>query len=52
MLSLGARKLTSDQAVALVEIFCSTPFSGEPRHLRRIRLLAGYEAARGAGTQS
>jgi len=50
VLSLAARKLTSDQAAALVDIFCSTPFSGDERHLRRIRLLADYERVRDGST--
>jgi ribose 5-phosphate isomerase B len=43
VLSLGARMLTRDEAVRLVEIFLSTGFSGEQRHARRIELLAEYE---------
>ena len=49
VLSLGARKLSRDQAAALVDVFCSTPFSGDERHLRRIRLLSDYEQARNGG---
>lgn len=48
VLSLGARLVPPDRAVALVEIFCTTPFSGDERHLRRIRLLAAYERSRDA----
>jgi ribose 5-phosphate isomerase B len=46
VLSLGARKLTPEQAAAMVEVFCSTPFSGDPRHARRIRQLTDYERSR------
>jgi ribose 5-phosphate isomerase B len=30
--------------VRFVEIFLATPFSEDPRHIRRIDLLAKYEA--------
>ena len=46
VLSLGARMLSPDEAAALVEIFCSTPFSDEERHRRRIALLSDYERSR------
>jgi ribose 5-phosphate isomerase B len=46
VLSLGARQHSPDDAVALVEAFLAEPFSGDPRHQRRIDQLAAYEAAR------
>ncbi len=46
VLSLGARLLSPDLAAGLVEIFCSTPFSGDARHRRRIDLLTAYERSR------
>jgi len=46
VLSLGARLLSPEQAATLVEIFCSTPFSGDDRHRRRIALLTAYEQSR------
>lgn len=49
VLSLGARMVTLEQAARLVGIFCSTPFSGDERHVRRIRLLADYERTRDGG---
>jgi len=52
VLSLGARTVTLEQATRLVEIFCVTPFSGDERHVRRIRLLTDYERARDAGRSS
>jgi ribose 5-phosphate isomerase B len=44
VMSLGARMIDEALALRLVEIFVTTPFSGEPRHLRRIEQLAEYEA--------
>jgi ribose 5-phosphate isomerase B len=46
VLSLGARQHSPDDAVALVEAFLAEPFSGDPRHQRRIDQMAAYEAAR------
>jgi ribose 5-phosphate isomerase B len=45
VISIGARMHTEEEALELVRIFLSTPFSGDPRHARRIQLLADYEAA-------
>jgi ribose 5-phosphate isomerase B len=50
VISIGARMHTEEEALAMVRIFLSTPFSGDPRHARRIRLLADYEAARKAAS--
>jgi ribose 5-phosphate isomerase B len=44
VVSLGARMLDPDDAVRFVEIFLGTPFSGEERHRRRLRMLDAYEA--------
>jgi ribose 5-phosphate isomerase B len=46
VLSIGARQHSPDEAVALVEAFLAEPFSGDPRHQRRIDLLSAYEASR------
>lgn len=43
VLSIGARTIAEDEALRFVEIFVSTPFSGDARHLRRITQLAAYE---------
>jgi ribose 5-phosphate isomerase B len=48
VISIGARMHTEEEALQMVRIFLSTPFSGDPRHARRIQLLADYEAARNA----
>jgi ribose 5-phosphate isomerase B len=43
VISLGAREHTLDEATSFVEAFLATPFSGDPRHARRIGQLATYE---------
>jgi ribose 5-phosphate isomerase B len=43
VLSLGARMYTIDEAVGFAKIFVSTPFSGEPRHARRLAEVTDYE---------
>jgi ribose 5-phosphate isomerase B len=45
VLSLGARMYDEDTAVRFAEIFLATPFSGAARHVRRLALLADYEAS-------
>ena len=44
--SIGAREHTPEEAVAFVDAFLSTSFSGNPRHQRRIDQLAEYERTR------
>jgi len=46
VVSIGARQHSPDQAVVLVDTFIAEPFSGDPRHQRRIDLLTAYEAGR------
>ena len=46
VLSLGAREHTLDDATSFAEAFMTTPFSGNPRHARRIAQLAEYERTR------
>ena len=46
VLGVGARQHTLDEATAMAEAFLTTPFSGNPRHARRIAQVAEYESAR------
>lgn len=46
IVAVGARQHTLDEATALVEVFLTTPFSGNPRHARRITQVAEYEQGR------
>jgi ribose 5-phosphate isomerase B len=43
VLGIGGRMHTTDEAVAIADAFVAEPFSGDPRHQRRIDLLAAYE---------
>ena len=47
VISIGARMHTEEQALEMVRLFLATPFSGNERHARRIRLMAEYEERRG-----
>ena len=44
VLSIGARMTTVEQARSIVRVFLGTPFSGDPRHSRRIAMVSAYEA--------
>ncbi|MEH0936005.1 ribose-5-phosphate isomerase [Micromonospora psammae] len=46
IVAVGARQHTLDEATAIVEAFLTTPFSGNPRHGRRIAQMAEYERTR------
>lgn len=46
VISIGARMHTEEEALEIVRLFLATPFSGDPRHARRIGLLADYEKNR------
>jgi ribose 5-phosphate isomerase B len=43
VIGIGARMHTQEEALEMVRLFLATPFSGDPRHARRIELLADYE---------
>jgi ribose 5-phosphate isomerase B len=45
VLSLGARMYAEADAVRFVEVFLSTPFSGDARHVRRLAQVGAYEAS-------
>jgi ribose 5-phosphate isomerase B len=45
VVSVGARMHSLDEAIRLVERFLTTPFSGDERHARRIRMLEHYEGS-------
>ena len=40
VISIGARMTTVEQARSMVEVFLATPFSGDPRHVRRIAMVS------------
>ncbi|MGP4085239.1 ribose-5-phosphate isomerase [Streptomyces sp. KR55] len=46
ILSIGARMHSVMEATHLVEVFLKTPFSEDPRHIRRIGMLTDYEQQR------
>jgi len=52
VISIGARMNTPEEALAMVRLFLSTPFSGDERHARRIGQLARYEESRTPPTAS
>lgn len=43
ILSLGARQYSIDDAVSFALAFVGTPFSQDPRHVRRLEMIAEYE---------
>jgi ribose 5-phosphate isomerase B len=43
VLSLGARMYSVEDAIRFAGVFLSTPFSGEPRHSRRLAMITDYE---------
>jgi ribose 5-phosphate isomerase B len=43
VISVGGRMHAVEDMVRFVEVFLTTPFSGDERHVRRIRMLADYE---------
>ena len=45
VIALGARMHTQDEAFALIALALETPFSGDPRHLRRIAQVTSFEVS-------
>src|SRR6476646_7042785 len=43
VVAVGARMHPAEEAISFVEAFLAEPFSGDPRHERRIAELASYE---------
>ncbi|WP_167142469.1 ribose-5-phosphate isomerase [Canibacter zhoujuaniae] len=43
VISIGARQHTAEEAIALIDRFIATSFSGDERHVRRIGQLGEYE---------
>ena len=46
VVSVGGRMHSLDDMTSFVEVFLSTPFSGDERHVRRIAQMASYETTR------
>ena len=44
VISIGARNHPEADALRFVDLFVSTPFSEDPRHVRRIAMLTEYES--------
>lgn len=44
VVSVGGRMHHTEEALAIVDAFLATPFSGDERHLRRITQVSAYEA--------
>jgi ribose 5-phosphate isomerase B len=47
VVSVGGRMHTLDELTRFVEVFLTTPFTGEERHVRRIGQLSTYETGGG-----
>jgi len=45
LVAIGGRMHSAEEATAIVEAFLATPFSGEPRHQRRIDIMSEYETS-------
>ena len=43
LMGIGGRMHTVEEALAIVDAFVSTPWSEEPRHQRRVDIMAEYE---------
>ena len=45
VVAIGARMHAAAEAASFVDTFVATPFSGDERHARRIRMVADYESS-------
>ena len=43
ILSMGGRMQGHPEALAMASVFLETPFSGDPRHVRRLAMIEAYE---------
>ena len=43
VIAIGGRMHTDEVALALVDLFLATPFTNDPRHVRRIALISKFE---------
>jgi ribose 5-phosphate isomerase B len=46
VVAVGGRMHTLDEMTRYVEVFLTTPFSGDERHVRRIAMMSAYETTR------
>ncbi|MCA9337920.1 ribose-5-phosphate isomerase [Candidatus Saccharibacteria bacterium] len=46
VVSIGARQHSESEALHLIDVFLTEPFSAEERHVRRIAQIADYEESR------
>lgn len=44
VISIGARQHTDEEMLHLIDVFLTTGFTGEERHVRRIDMLSDFEA--------
>ncbi|MBF0931536.1 MAG: RpiB/LacA/LacB family sugar-phosphate isomerase, partial [Actinomyces graevenitzii] len=44
VVGIGARMHTTEEALEIIDAFLAEPYSNEPRHQRRIEILASLEA--------
>ena len=43
VIAIGGRMHTEEDALSLVDLFLATPFTNDPRHVRRIALISKFE---------
>ncbi len=46
VMSLGGRFTSSEDAIPIADAFLATPFSQDPRHVRRLEMISDYERER------